>query len=976
MSYFIILLRQQFFSVISLITLVFFPLTLYSAPSALCHKSDGEFTVCQDGSTEWSDVMSMYFQETNTYLYGDQADIDPTRDSINPITGEISPIDTFVVLIDDCDRTTPLSPNEYYLLNIDGLDVVDGVDKYAKFSIHAFNDGTITVSKNGSLLLNENGQARSVKIGGRKGHVGFGPSPNCPFDHVIVEHEDELAIAAGNSIEPPPAICEYLPPVEEEEPELPPCPDIGTSSPITLSPVTAPISTNLKPYQVIYGELPLTFTSGAPSGGSSCTVTSNIGELPVLLDLLRDSGPPPIQVATSRTTATLDFFEPGSIDVSDIQRCNFSNITDNCFLTDLPGDSNNIARWTSPGFEISSGPIPIRNTGPRTYYVNLNDFNTGDNFTEVLQGAEQHIHETLINNLSGVDSIAVFQDPPANLLVTSPSGKKSGLTSTGDILNEIPASIYFQSVDVNALMIVEPDVGVYDIELIGDPSSPFSLSMSVAKLFPNAELPTIKEEIEFGNIDPTGTIFQFEIPENVGAIRPGFNENFLSSNDDGSTSAVPMGITANFFGTSYNDVFVNNNGNITFDSPLGTFTPFSLNETGRVIIAPFFADVDTSNFGNEVRYGPGVVNDRPAFGVTWPGVDCYGGDGSVLNQFQVLLIDRSDVGAGDFDIEFNYNSILWETGVASGGDITCQGGNSARVGYSNGSGLSGTFFELPGSGIPGAFLDSNLSTGLVNNSLNSSTQGRYIFSVRSGVPVPGGDDSDGDEVPDDLDNCPNIYNPGQEDININGIGDICEDSTQFGAAGYVTTGLNGITQFEPTPLIVADSPSIKNRLAKIVNYSVNTGLRDSAEQMTTSLVDSLVESGLIPLEDAEGLIEEVLDEIIVPVNIEIKAKREAPNNVQVGKNNFSLVIYTTDDFDATTVNENTVVVGDGATEVHSRSHIGDIDNDGDDDWTGHFSSVEVGIVCGEQNISLTGETFGGMRIAGNAMAVGVGRDCP
>ena len=40
------------------------------------------------------------------------------------------------------------------------------------------------------------------------------------------------------------------------------------------------------------------------------------------------------------------------------------------------------------------------------------------------------------------------------------------------------------------------------------------------------------------------------------------------------------------------------------------------------------------------------------------------------------------------------------------------------------------------------------------------------------------DDSDFDGTPDSLDNCRDLFNPGQEDSNHNGIGNACERSIQ------------------------------------------------------------------------------------------------------------------------------------------------------------------------------------------------------
>ncbi|MDB9379318.1 hypothetical protein BDGGKGIB_01608 [Nodularia sphaerocarpa UHCC 0038] len=223
------------------------------------------------------------------------------------------------------------------------------------------------------------------------------------------------------------------------------------------------------------------------------------------------------------------------------------------------------------------------------------------------------------------------------------------------------------------------------------------------------------------------------------AVRPGlFDTNTVPRNDDQSTDLVDLGFTANFFGLEFDQAYVNNNGNITFDQPLVTYTPFDLTSTGTQIIAAFFADVDTRNLGsNGVTYGTGIVDGFNAFGVNYIDVGYYNQKVDKLNSFQLVLIDRSDTGAGNFDIEFNYDKTEWETGDVSGG-TGGLGGNSARVGFSNGTGDAGSFFELDGSAVNGAFLDDGPNS-LIANRLNSTVDGRYIFTARGGTiitPVP------------------------------------------------------------------------------------------------------------------------------------------------------------------------------------------------------------------------------------------------
>jgi hypothetical protein len=54
--------------------------------------------------------------------------------------------------------------------------------------------------------------------------------------------------------------------------------------------------------------------------------------------------------------------------------------------------------------------------------------------------------------------------------------------------------------------------------------------------------------------------------------------------------------------------------------------------------------------------------------------------------WQLVLVDRLDTGTGNFDIEYRYAQIQWETGDFSGGSGGL-GGQSARVGYTAGTAL-------------------------------------------------------------------------------------------------------------------------------------------------------------------------------------------------------------------------------------------------------------------------------------------------
>jgi hypothetical protein len=212
-----------------------------------------------------------------------------------------------------------------------------------------------------------------------------------------------------------------------------------------------------------------------------------------------------------------------------------------------------------------------------------------------------------------------------------------------------------------------------------------------------------------------------------------FTTNTLTRNDDGSTGLVAIGFSANFFGTIQTGLYVNNNGNVTFNNPLSTYTPFGLTTNNFPIIAPFLADVDTRSGPGITQYGTGTIGGHSVFGVNWINVGYYSNQVDKLNSFQLILTERADTGAGNFDIEFNYDRILWETGGASGG-VNGFGGTPAAAGYTDGGSND---FEFAGSRVTRAFIDDN-PNGLIHGSRNSSTLGQYIFSVRNGQVVDPG----------------------------------------------------------------------------------------------------------------------------------------------------------------------------------------------------------------------------------------------
>lgn len=208
----------------------------------------------------------------------------------------------------------------------------------------------------------------------------------------------------------------------------------------------------------------------------------------------------------------------------------------------------------------------------------------------------------------------------------------------------------------------------------------------------------------------------------------------LPPNDDGSSGPIPLPFEICFFGRPFDHLFVNNNGNVTFDAPVGAFTPFF---PGFPMMAPFFADVDTRGAGSGLAtWGASTVIDegvsRSAFIVNWLDVGYFSGHVDKRDNFQLVLIS---LGGGSFEAEYNYASMGWETGDASGGSGGL-GGTSAVAGYSNGAGTS---FFFSGSLVNGALINggaNELRSVMVND---EGVAGRFEFTcIDCAAPVIGG----------------------------------------------------------------------------------------------------------------------------------------------------------------------------------------------------------------------------------------------
>lgn len=171
-------------------------------------------------------------------------------------------------------------------------------------------------------------------------------------------------------------------------------------------------------------------------------------------------------------------------------------------------------------------------------------------------------------------------------------------------------------------------------------------------------------------------------------------------NDDNYYGPVSLGFSINYFGTTYNSIYISNNGLVSFGAGTGSYTPSPLNtEPTPPIIAPYWTDLDSRsdplgaiapNTGGSAVYFEQVSSTKDV--LTWDRLGYYSANYTGRAQFQLVLQDPNSVTSGEGAIGFFYGPVTSGTdshnvqvGFGDGlaavntGEIALFGGSSSVV---------------------------------------------------------------------------------------------------------------------------------------------------------------------------------------------------------------------------------------------------------------------------------------------------------
>lgn len=124
--------------------------------------------------------------------------------------------------------------------------------------------------------------------------------------------------------------------------------------------------------------------------------------------------------------------------------------------------------------------------------------------------------------------------------------------------------------------------------------------------------------------------------------------------------------------------------------------------------------------------------------------------------------------------------------------------------------------------------------------------------------------------------------------------------------------------------------------------------------------------------DRSAFVEFVPQPTVVEVEMDIRPGRY-PNKINLSrKKNLWIAILSSENFDATTIDPASVRIGPAGAGINRNPRVVDVDGDGDNDLKLRFKVSEIGIACGDTELSLSASTFDGTEIVATDSIVTTG----
>lgn len=172
-----------------------------------------------------------------------------------------------------------------------------------------------------------------------------------------------------------------------------------------------------------------------------------------------------------------------------------------------------------------------------------------------------------------------------------------------------------------------------------------------------------------------------------------------TSVDDGWASASPFTLPFNFcfYGQNYNQVWMNNNGNISFGNGISAFSSSAFPSAGNKMIAAFWGDFYLTNGGTMHA----TITPTAAI-FNWVNMGYFSNMNDKTNTCQIVITNGLDPLVIEGNTAIHFADMQWTTGSASQG-VNGFGGIPATVGANSGNGID--FIQIGRFDHPGTDYD-------------------------------------------------------------------------------------------------------------------------------------------------------------------------------------------------------------------------------------------------------------------------------